>query len=83
MKLKITLLIALLLCVVLFTLQNTETVNIKFFLWDLTLSRALMIFLVFSVGTLLGLIMGSVQAKGKKGEAPAKKQETPPADRVD
>lgn len=61
MKSRLTLIMALLLFVVLFTLQNTDVVNIQFFIWSFELSRALMIFLVFTVGILIGLFLGSYQ----------------------
>ena len=66
MKAKIILLISLLLCVVVFTLQNTEVVRIRFFFWDFALSRALMIFLVLAVGFLSGLLLGSLSWKLSK-----------------
>jgi uncharacterized integral membrane protein len=46
--------LGLLVLVVLFTLQNTETVPISFLFWEFHVSRALMIFMVFVVGVLVG-----------------------------
>jgi len=51
--------LGLLILVVLFTLQNTETVPISFLFWEFHISRALMIFMVFVVGVLVGLFSSS------------------------
>ena len=47
--------LGLLILVVLFTLQNTETVPISFLFWEFRISRALVIFMVFVVGVLVGI----------------------------
>jgi uncharacterized integral membrane protein len=60
MSMKMPAVIFLLLLVVIFTLQNTEQVNINFLFWHVTLSRALMLFLVLTVGLLIGWLMGTV-----------------------
>jgi len=70
MKSRLTLVMILLLIVVTFTLQNTELVNIQFLLWNFEISRALLIFLVFTVGVLLGLFTASLQRhREKRAEA--------------
>jgi uncharacterized integral membrane protein len=51
--------------VVLFIIQNLEIVEISFLFWTLSISRALMIFLVFSVGVILGIILRSMVGKNK------------------
>ena len=43
--------------VVIFIIQNLEIVEISFLFWTLSISRALMIFLIFSVGVILGIIL--------------------------
>ncbi len=53
-KIKVYAGLGLLILVVLFTLQNTETVPISFLFWEFRISRALMIFMVFVVGALVG-----------------------------
>jgi len=63
MNYKMPLVIILLLLVVIFTLQNTEQVNISVLFWQVTLSRALMIFLVLATGLLAGWILGTVQCR--------------------
>ena len=47
--------LGLLILVVLFTLQNTETTPISFLFWEFRISKALMIFMVFVVGVLVGI----------------------------
>ena len=47
--------LGLLIIVVLFTLQNTETVPISFLFWEFRISRALVIFMVFVIGVLVGI----------------------------
>ena len=59
MKIKLSLGALLLIFVVVFTLQNSEVVNINFLFWSFSLSRALMIFLVFITGVLLGTFLGN------------------------
>ena len=46
--------IALLLLTVIFTLQNSEIVTINFLFWKLSISRALMIFILLIIGILIG-----------------------------
>ncbi len=47
--------IGLLILVVLFTLQNTETVPISFLFWEFRISRVLMILMIFVIGVLVGI----------------------------
>ncbi|MFZ5764014.1 MAG: lipopolysaccharide assembly protein LapA domain-containing protein [Thermodesulfobacteriota bacterium] len=68
MNAKLGLFVALLLGVVVFTLQNTESVDIRFFFWQLSLSRALLIFLVFAIGILFGYLLATLQAGRISGE---------------
>lgn len=69
MNYKIIASLALLFLVLLFTLQNTEPVSLSFFFWNFTLSRALMFFLIFAVGALLGYIL----ALARQTRSPRKK----------
>ncbi len=62
---KITSLITILILVVVFTLQNTEQVEITFLLWHISLSRALMLFLVFTLGLLTGFVLHMLQHEAK------------------
>lgn len=70
MNIKMPLVILLLLLVVIFTLQNSEQVNINFLFWHVTLSRALMLFLVLAVGMLAGWIFATI---GQKKNLPPEK----------
>jgi len=54
MNLKLYTGLTLLILVVIFTIQNAEMVQINFLIWDFAISRALMIFLVLSIGILVG-----------------------------
>ena len=52
--------VLLLLCLVLvFGMQNTETVNVAFLGWTLSLPRALLFFFFFVVGFLAGLAVSN------------------------
>ena len=45
---------------VVLTLQNTEAVTLRFLVWTMTLSRALLVFLLIVVGVLIGWILRSM-----------------------
>jgi uncharacterized integral membrane protein len=66
MKVKFILLFALLILVVIFTLQNTAMVDINFIFWHFSISRALLIFVVLGAGILAGLLIGGVSRKKPK-----------------
>jgi len=59
MKVKMILGLILVILVVLFTLQNTEVVALRFLWWEFAMSRVLMFLLVFAVGLLTGFLLGS------------------------
>lgn len=59
MKGKMILGLTLVGVVVLFTLQNTEVVALRFLWWEFAMSRVLMFLLVFVVGLLSGFLIGS------------------------
>jgi len=48
-----------LLVVVVFAIQNAEVVNVKFLFWSLSMSRALLLFLVFVGGLASGWLFRS------------------------
>jgi len=52
--------LALLLLVIVFTLQNTDVVTVHFLFWKLVVSRALMIFIVLVTGILVGLALAGL-----------------------
>ncbi len=45
---------------VIFIFQNIDVVEINFLFWSISISRALMIFLVLLIGIILGAILRSV-----------------------
>ena len=56
-------LILVFLCIglgIVFTLQNTDVVTVEFLAWSVTLSRALLIFLVVVIGALIGWLLRSM-----------------------
>lgn len=69
MKTKLGLAMALLLTVVIFTLQNTDMISIHFLFWQFSLSQALMLFLVLGIGVLLGFLLGSYRRNGSSDDA--------------
>jgi uncharacterized integral membrane protein len=77
MNFKIIASMTLLFVVVLFTLQNTETVSLSFFFWEFSLSRALMFFLMLSIGVLTGYILG-ISRKDSAGGNDRKKPPSSP-----
>jgi uncharacterized integral membrane protein len=52
--------------VVIFIFQNIEVVQINFLFWSISVSRALMVFLIFLIGILVGAILKSVHTDRKK-----------------
>ncbi len=53
----------LLILVVVFTLQNTESVQLRFLLWQAQVSRALVLFIFLAIGIALGLVIGNRSAR--------------------
>ncbi len=49
----------LLLLVLVFTLQNASVVEVKFIVWSLQMSQALVIFLTGAVGSIIGFFFGT------------------------
>jgi len=63
MKTKVIIIIVLAVLLIVFVLQNTETVNVNFFFWDLSIPRALLLFVCFALGLIIGLIIPSSRTK--------------------
>ena len=68
MKTKIVVIVVLTVLLIIFVLQNTEIVVINFWFWDLSLPRALLLFVTFAVGLIIGLMVPT-KRKDKKPEA--------------
>lgn len=60
--------IAILGLLTLFTLQNVVTVEVTFLFWTLTLPRAILLFLVFAAGVLVGWILKSAHGHPRHTE---------------
>jgi uncharacterized integral membrane protein len=58
--------LAILLLIVVFTLQNAEVVTVNFLVWRLSVSRSLMIFMVLIAGIVVGVALASL-ARHRKG----------------
>lgn len=54
--------------VVAFILQNTEIVEISFLFWTISISRALVVLLVFIIGIIVGAIIRDIRASKKEKE---------------
>lgn len=63
MKTKVVVIILLAILLIVFVLQNTEIVNVNFFFWDLSIPRALLVFVCFAVGLVFGLLIPSSRSK--------------------
>ena len=57
MKFKTILAILFATIVVVFSLQNSEMTDVKFFMWKLSMSRVLLILGSFGVGVLVGILV--------------------------
>jgi uncharacterized integral membrane protein len=62
--------------VIVFMVQNVETVDIKFLAWSVSIQRAVMILIVFVVGIGIGFVIRSIGYRKKK-----KKEEKRQAER--
>lgn len=68
MKSKIVIIILLAVLLIIFVLQNTEVVTIKFWFWDMSIPRALLLFVTFAIGLIIGLMVPSTR-KSKEAES--------------
>lgn len=51
---------------VVFIAQNTEVVEISFLFWTISISRALMVLVVLTIGIMLGAIIKDISARKKE-----------------
>ncbi len=67
MKIRISLILLFVFAILImvFTLQNTEIVNVKLLFWEFTTSRALLIVVSVAIGTLLGVLIPPLLGKKK------------------
>ena len=64
MSWKVTLILFLVLVVAVFIIQNHEITNVKFLLWSLEASKAIVLFLTLLMGIVIG---GVISYAGRKG----------------
>ncbi|NNC96409.1 MAG: LapA family protein [Chitinophagales bacterium] len=57
MKFKTILALVFALVIVIFSLQNSEVTPVKFLVWNLSMSRVLIILGSFSIGLLVGILV--------------------------
>jgi len=75
MKTKIAIIIVLIILLIIFVVQNTDKVDVKLWFWDISLPAALLLFVCFAVGLIVGLIIPASGTKGKS-EEPEKSKAT-------
>lgn len=59
MKTKVIVIIILVILLIIFVLQNTAMIQIKFWFWELSIPAALLLFVCFAMGLVIGLIIPS------------------------
>jgi uncharacterized integral membrane protein len=57
MPIKTIVFIVLAILIVIFTIQNTQVVEIKFFIWQTSISRALVLLSTLFIGIILGWLI--------------------------
>ena len=57
MKTKIAIIIVLAVFLIIFVLQNTENVGVNLLFWEVNIPRALLLFICFAIGLIIGLII--------------------------
>lgn len=60
MKYKFAVTILLLLLVMIFAVQNAETVEVQLLFWAVNLPRSLLIFMMLLIGTVIGWFLRSI-----------------------
>lgn len=63
MKTKIVIIIVLIILLIIFVLQNTEIIKVDLFFWNLSIPGALLLFICFALGLIVGLIIPSTTTK--------------------
>lgn len=54
--------------VLIFAVQNTQPVTIRFLLWSLSMSQVLMAFLLFGAGILFGALMDEIIRRRRRAD---------------
>jgi len=68
MKTKIIIIIVLLILLIIFVLQNTAVVKVELFFWPIDLPVALLLFICFALGLIIGLIIPASRTKKPEKE---------------
>ena len=63
MRIWSVVLLVLLVLVIVFALQNTQVVDVQFFFWTLSMSRALLLLGTLVIGLLAGWLLGRFTAR--------------------
>jgi putative membrane protein len=66
MRFKIILSVILAGLALLFIIQNFAVINIRFLFWTLSISRSLLMFLLFLIGLILGWLLHSYSIHSRK-----------------
>ena len=59
--------VGLIILVIIFVIQNTQIVEVKFLAWQVTMSRALMLFGTLAIGVIAGWLLRLPKRKGGSG----------------
>jgi len=59
MKAKAIVIIILIVLIIIFVLQNTEMVKVNLWFWDINIPGALLLFVCFAIGLIIGLLIPS------------------------
>ena len=65
-KLKISVVFLILVLVAIFTVQNIAIINVKFLIWEVSMSRSIMVIGLLFIGFIIGLIVGLSKHKKTK-----------------
>jgi len=63
MKTKIIIIIVMIILLIIFVLQNTASIKVDLFFWDLDIPEALLLFVCFALGLIIGLIIPASKTK--------------------
>lgn len=66
MKAKIIIMLILIGIFILFVIQNIEVVNIHFLFFSFPISQVLLLFIVFAVGVIVGMMLPGLLSDNKK-----------------
>jgi putative membrane protein len=78
MPVKTIVFIVLAILIVIFTIQNTQVVDIQFFVWKASISRALMLLSTLFIGIILGWLLTWTGYSRKKRKVKAEAEEKKP-----